>query len=85
VLTPNLWKFITRQAQVKTETSASLSEFYGYLIETSHQHVYLRQGFQSNSQQDREDFGGVDNPVIDKDYTGSDLQVLVEEHIEAAV
>jgi hypothetical protein len=42
-------------------------------------------GFKAILKQDREDFGGVDNPIIDNNYTGSDLQVLVEEHIEAAV
>ena len=42
-------------------------------------------GFKAILKQDREAFGSVDNPVIDNNYTGSDLQVLVEEHIEAAV
>ena len=48
--------------------------------------MFIRgRGFKAILKQDREDFGGIDNPVIDNDYTGSDLQVLVEEHIEAAV
>ena len=48
--------------------------------------MFIRgRGFKAILKQDREDFGGVDNPVIDNDYTGSDLQVLIEEHIEAAV
>jgi hypothetical protein len=42
-------------------------------------------GFKAILKQDREDFSGVNNPIIDNDYTGSDLQVLIEEHIEAAI
>ena len=48
--------------------------------------MFIRgRGFKAILKQDREDFSGVDNPVIDNDYTGNDLQVLVEEHIEAAI
>jgi hypothetical protein len=46
--------------------------------------IYSR-GFKAILKQDRKNFAGVDIPIIDNDYTGSDLQVLVEEHIEAAM
>jgi hypothetical protein len=41
--------------------------------------------FKAILKKDREDFGGKDNLAVDNDYTRSDLQVLVEEHIEAAI
>ena len=46
--------------------------------------IYSR-GFNAILKQDRKKFAGVDIPIIDNDYTGSDLQVLVKEHIEAAM
>jgi hypothetical protein len=41
--------------------------------------------FKAILKKDKEDFSGDDNAAVDDDYTGSDLQVLVEEHIEATI
>lgn len=42
-------------------------------------------GFNKLLQLDKEEYGGGDNVGIDEDFTGSDLQVLVDEHIEVEV
>jgi hypothetical protein len=41
-------------------------------------------GFKAILKKDRKEYGGDDNPTVDDDHTGSDLQVLVDEHIEAS-
>jgi hypothetical protein len=39
--------------------------------------------FKAILKKDREDFGGEDNPAVNNDYTGSDLQVLVDTSSDA--
>jgi hypothetical protein len=40
-------------------------------------------GFKAILKKDRKEYGGGANPAVDECHTGSDLQVLVNEHIEA--
>ena len=41
-------------------------------------------GFRAILKKDRKEYGGDDDPTVDDDLTGSDLQVLVDGHIEAS-
>ncbi|KIM81305.1 hypothetical protein PILCRDRAFT_8963 [Piloderma croceum F 1598] len=45
----------------------------------------INKAFKAILKKDREDFGGEDNSAVNNHYTRSDLQVLVEEHIETAI